>query len=127
MKSSRVIGGWWCTRNRGRGVYEGWGCGAGGCGQIRVWYGMENTTFPVSVFLSQPENIMVDLPSENLKIIDYGASRHSGDVDEVLSQGFETCSNYEYVAPEIFQQVPVGPGTDVWGVGLIIYTMYVQL
>ena len=66
---------------------------------------------------------MVDLPSEHLKIIDYGAARHSGDVDDMLSQSFERCSNYEYVAPEIFRQVPMGPGTDLWGVGLIIYVM----
>lgn len=61
---------------------------------------------------------MMDVARDTLKIIDYGAARHSGDVDEVLSQSFETCYNYEYVAPEIFQQVLVGPGTDMWGVGL---------
>ena len=71
----------------------------------------------------QPENIMMDLAKDALKIIDYGAARHSGDEDELLSKNFEACCNYEYVPPEIFQQVPVGPGTDVWGVGLIIFIM----
>ena len=68
---------------------------------------------------------MIDLARDTLKIIDYGAARHSGSQDEVLSHNFETCYNYEYVSPEIFQQAPVGPGTDIWGVGLIMYTMYV--
>ena len=68
---------------------------------------------------------MVDLAKDALKIIDYGAARHSGDVDKVLSENFEACYNYEYVPPEIFQQIHVGPGTDMWGVGLIIFIMYV--
>ena len=66
---------------------------------------------------------MIDLTADLLKIIDYGAARHSGSVDDILSENFETCFSYEYLAPEIFQHVSVGPGTDMWGVGLIIYTM----
>lgn len=66
---------------------------------------------------------MVDLTSDVLKIIDYGAARHSGDVDSILSQNFETAFKYDYVAPELFQHHTVGSWTDMWGVGIVVYTM----
>ena len=61
--------------------------------------------------------------SDVLKIVDYGSARHSGDVDEMLSLNYEACYNFIYVAPEVFKQISVTPGTDMWGVGLIIYIM----
>ena len=68
---------------------------------------------------------MIDLKRDEdvLKIIDYGAARHSGDIDDLLSHDFETCYNYEYVPPEIFKQTSLGPGTDLWGVAIIMYIM----
>ena len=73
----------------------------------------------------QPGNIMVHLAREGdiVKLIDYGAARHYGGTDELLTHQFERSYNYEYVPPEVFEQVSVGPGTDVWGVGVIIYTL----
>ena len=56
-----------------------------------------------------------------LKLIDFGAARHYGDVS--LGLHVEPNCDYQYVAPEVFQQEPLGPGTDMWGVGVIIYTM----
>ena len=79
--------------------------------------------------LSQPENVMVDLTGDGdvLKIIDYGAARHSGEVDVMLSQNYETCHDFQYMSPESIHRVPVAAGTDIWGVGLLIYIMLVKL
>ena len=58
-----------------------------------------------------------------LKLIDYGAARHSGGTLDTLNGRFESSYKYEYVPPEVFQQVSVGPGTDVWAAGVLMYIM----
>ena len=58
-----------------------------------------------------------------LKLIDYGAARHSGGSHDTLNLHFESSYMYEYVPPEVFQQVAAGPGTDIWAVGVILYLM----
>ena len=59
-----------------------------------------------------------------LKLIDFGASRHYG-VESITGQ-LEPSVDYQYMAPEVFRQEPVVPATDVWGVGVIIYIMWVH-
>ena len=73
----------------------------------------------------QPGNILIHLTRESdvLKLIDYGAARHSGGTLGTLNNHFESSYKYEYVPPEVFQQVAVGPGTDIWAAGVLIYTM----
>ena len=73
----------------------------------------------------QPGNILIHLTRESdvLKLIDYGAARHSGGTLGTLNNHFESSYKYEYVPPEVFQQVAVGPGTDLWAAGVLIYTM----
>ena len=73
----------------------------------------------------QPGNILIHLTRESdvLKLIDYSAARHSGGTLDTLNNHFESSYKYEYVPPEVFQQVAVGPGTDIWAAGVLIYTM----
>ena len=63
----------------------------------------------------QPENILV-LPSKKgplLKLLDYGAARHLHPAPPLTSD-YEAAYSYQYTAPEVFQQLPLEPGTDIW-------------
>ncbi len=68
--------------------------------------------------------IQITRNTDLLKLVDYGAARHYG--DEGLTGQLEPSLDYQYLAPEVFQQEPIAPSTDVWGVGVIIYTMWVH-
>ncbi len=77
------------------------------------------------LFVMQPENVLVDYSSDSdvVKLVDYGAARHSGREDDMLSLNYEACYHFMYAAPEVFKQITVAAGTDMWGVGLIMYIM----
>ena len=63
----------------------------------------------------QPDNILV-LPSKKgplLKLLDYGAARHLNPCPPLQSD-YEPAHSYQYSAPEMFQQLPLETGTDIW-------------
>ncbi len=68
--------------------------------------------------------IQITRSADVLKLIDFGAARYYG--EESLTGQLEPCIDYQYLAPEVFKQESIGPGTDVWGVGVIIYIMWVH-
>ncbi|XP_064404657.1 kalirin-like [Halichondria panicea] len=72
----------------------------------------------------RPSNLMIQITrsADVLKLIDFGAARHYG--EESLTGQLEPCIDYQYLAPEVFKQESIGPGTDVWGVGVIIYIIF---
>lgn len=87
----------------------------------------------------RPQNVMV-LKGEKkerreeggvVKLVDLGAARHwnmsSGggstisSSSSLLNHACEDPADYQYVAPEVFHQQARHPGTDVWGVGVILF------
>ncbi len=68
----------------------------------------------------QPENILLDTKSDQVKLIDFSSSQ---EMDSNASVGF--CANSgtspEFLAPEIISGGAVGPHTDMWGFGVLLY------
>ncbi len=65
----------------------------------------------------KPANIMVD-PSGNVKIMDFGIARLAQDSGQMTGTVAGTPA---YMAPEQVQLKPVGPRTDIYSVGLLLY------
>ena len=65
---------------------------------------------------TQPDNILIQVcrDGDTLKLLDFGAARLVGKGPPLHS--YETTSNYEYTAPEAFQQNTRVPTTDIWWV-----------
>ena len=65
----------------------------------------------------KPANIMVD-PAGNVKIMDFGIARLAQDNGQMTGTVAGTPA---YMAPEQVQLKPVGPRTDIYSVGLLLY------
>ncbi|XP_063285379.1 striated muscle preferentially expressed protein kinase isoform X2 [Pelobates fuscus] len=66
----------------------------------------------------KPENIlMADSNSDNIRICDFGNAQ------EITPLEPQYCKygTPEFVSPEIVNQMPVGPVTDIWPVGVLTY------
>ena len=70
------------------------------------------------------ENILMssDDNSATLKISDFGVSKIIGP-DEKCKEPYGTLG---YAAPEIYLQKPYGTAVDIWGVGVVAYTLLSQ-
>ena len=67
----------------------------------------------------KPENLLVDA-EENLKIADFGLSSMTSDGDFLRT----SCGSPNYAAPEVTAgRLYAGPEVDIWGCGVILYTM----
>ncbi len=70
------------------------------------------------------ENLMLEDPSSGemqLKIIDFGLSaKVTKDAPSELKDG---CGTIEYIAPEVVKGVGYGKPVDIWGAGIIMYTL----
>ncbi|KAI8139168.1 hypothetical protein BJV82DRAFT_673027 [Fennellomyces sp. T-0311] len=65
------------------------------------------------------ENILLDA-DQNAKICDFGFARHAD--DKQLLDTF--CGSLAYSAPEVISQKRyTGPETDIWSLGIILYTL----
>ena len=66
----------------------------------------------------QPENVLCLRKDklDSIKIIDFGFARHY-DPGKPLKVMFGTP---EFVAPEVVNFDPLGKGTDVWSIGVIV-------
>ena len=68
----------------------------------------------------KPANILVSKKGVP-RVMDFGLSRTAGDGDE---SGHELKGTLQYMSPEHFSETPViGPGSDVFALGLILYEM----
>src|SRR5205085_8577213 len=76
----------------------------------------------------KPDNIFIsidDLGDERVKIVDFGVSKLSG--TERLSGVHEIVGTPSYMSPEQAQGIDdVGPATDVWAMGAILFEMATQ-
>ena len=75
-------------------------------------------------FLSQPENVLLDTKTNQIKLIDFGASREL-DVNTASKEEEEedpdlSCSP-EFLAPEVISRGPLGTYTDMWSFGVLLY------
>jgi len=66
-----------------------------------------------------PANIMVSRSGE-VKILDFGIARQAG---RALTEPHELKGKIGYLAPEQIEQENIGPHTDVYGLGLVLYEL----
>jgi serine/threonine-protein kinase len=76
----------------------------------------------------KPDNIFIsidDLGDERVKIVDFGVSKLSGTMR--LSGAHEIVGTPSYMSPEQAQGIDdVGPATDVWAMGAMLFEMATQ-
>ena len=76
----------------------------------------------------KPDNIFIsidDVGDERVKIVDFGVSKLSG--TDRLSGAHEIVGTPSYMSPEQAQGIDdVGPATDVWAMGAILFEMATQ-
>uniref|UniRef100_A0AC35UC10 Non-specific serine/threonine protein kinase n=1 Tax=Rhabditophanes sp. KR3021 TaxID=114890 RepID=A0AC35UC10_9BILA len=69
----------------------------------------------------KPENLLLD-DKLNLKIVDFGLSNNMIDGDFLAS----SCGSLNYASPQVISgNLYAGPELDVWGSGVILYSMLV--
>ena len=71
----------------------------------------------------KPANLMVTpKPSQEVKILDFGLSRFTSEIDRTRPQG-PLMGTVAYMAPEQVQGESTGPETDIWALGVVMYEM----
>jgi len=65
----------------------------------------------------KPENLLLD-QNENLKLCDFGWC-----IDIKDGHRITFCGTYEYMAPEMYQQLPYDFSIDVWTLGILLYEL----
>lgn len=73
----------------------------------------------------KPQNILLTSaqPLGDIRIVDFGLSRHMDDKTEVR----EILGTPEYTAPEILSYEPISTATDMWSIGVLTYVMLTGL
>ncbi|KAH9492509.1 hypothetical protein Btru_046294 [Bulinus truncatus] len=97
----------------------------------RVVIAIASTGFPPSKARKTPnppsqdlkmENIMLDTPKKNIKLVDFGLS-NTFSKDELMKTH---CGSPEYAAPELFTPgEKYGLEIDIWSLGIVMYAMLV--
>ena len=68
----------------------------------------------------KPENILIDLKTGNVKLIDFGFANFFSNTSFLSTY----CGSPFYAAPEVIQGIPyVGPEVDIWSLGVTLYAM----
>ncbi|XP_026203853.1 death-associated protein kinase 2 [Anabas testudineus] len=76
----------------------------------------------IAHFDLKPENIMLSdkvSPNPNIKLIDFGLAHLFLPGEEYRS----TSGTPQYIAPEVINNEPLGPATDMWSIGVITYIL----
>lgn len=66
----------------------------------------------------KPGNIVVG-PDESVHLVDFGIARIVGEVP--LTEDRSIVGTPEFLAPELLDGEPAGPGTDLWALGVTLY------
>lgn len=67
----------------------------------------------------KPENIMLDR-NYDVKLVDFGLSRRFTSNNPMM---ITSCGSPCYVSPEIINQQPYSSSTDIWALGVLLYSM----
>ncbi|KAK7071615.1 3-phosphoinositide dependent protein kinase-1, partial [Halocaridina rubra] len=74
----------------------------------------------------KPENILLD-ECMHIKITDFGSSKILSNEEKEGEDGKRRKNSFvgtaQYVSPELLENKPVGPASDLWAVGCILYQM----
>ena len=65
----------------------------------------------------KPENILVNL--RKIKLCDFGWC-----CETTLNNRKTFCGTFEYMAPEIINELPYGKPVDIWALGILLYEFY---
>lgn len=65
----------------------------------------------------KPENCLID-KSDSVKLCDFGWT-----VEVTQGDRATFCGTYEYMAPEIIQEIPYNHMIDVWSLGILLYEL----
>lgn len=65
----------------------------------------------------QPENILLD-HQYNVKLCDFGWV-----ADDIHRKRTTFCGTYEYMAPEMVQEIPYNYKIDIWALGILLYEL----
>ena len=69
----------------------------------------------------KPANVMVEAGSGRARLIDFGIAHSLERASLALTQTGTTLGTPRYMAPEQLAGDPIGPRTDLWGVGATLY------
>ena len=73
----------------------------------------------------KPDNILMDARGGRPRVCDFGLARAGGDLKGTLTQAGETMGTPVYMAPEQARALEITSRTDVYGLGMILYTLMV--
>ncbi len=73
----------------------------------------------------KPDNILMDARGGRPRVCDFGLARAGGDLKGTLTQAGETMGTPVYMAPEQARALEITSRTDVYGLGMILYTLLV--
>lgn len=75
----------------------------------------------------KPENILYRTHAEdsNIVLVDFGIAAHIRNYEGTDLHGF--CGSVGYAAPEVIAKKHYGKQVDIWGLGVVTYTMYVYV
>lgn len=68
----------------------------------------------------KPDNILVDRSGQPF-VVDFGIARDTEDEGEALTRVGQVVGTPYYIAPEQIQGQALGPETDVWALGVVLY------
>lgn len=72
----------------------------------------------------KPENILLD-EKNRVKVTDFGTAKmFDKDAPFFVERG-SFVGSADYVSPEVLNETPVGPASDMWSFGCLIYTLLV--
>jgi serine/threonine-protein kinase len=69
----------------------------------------------------KPSNIFVMERTNQIKIVDFGISKVQDSMD--ITTDSQILGTPKYMSPEQLQAKPVGPPSDIWAIGIILYRM----
>ena len=70
----------------------------------------------------KPENILLDYKNR-VKITDFGTAKRYGEDEPFSSERGSFVGSADYVSPEVLSETEIGPSSDLWGFGCIVYTL----
>jgi serine/threonine protein kinase len=69
----------------------------------------------------KPANILIEAGSGRARLVDFGIAHSLALAAEPLTQTGTALGTPRYMAPEQLAAEPVGPRTDLWGLGAVLY------